>query len=127
MIARRNVSSMSCRHNVNGPSNVHTSGASSRTSCPFAWRGTRWPLRDFLMRIVSFAIAGQKSGVPRYDLQRDLGRWIGSEIACAVNPSAIGEPVAFGEHADHLRPMRIVAIAAIRRRIPFVGTERSAG
>src|SRR5437764_9475199 len=63
----------------------------------------------------------------RGDLQRDLGSRVGSEITGAVNAPAVGDPVALGEHADHFCPTRVVAIRTIRRRVPFVWTEWSAG
>ena len=88
------------------PSKVQVSGITVRAH----WR---WPLE--LARVA----AG--------DLHRDFRGGIRAVVAGAMDAPDSGEPVALGEHADHLRPARIRGIGAIGGDVPLVGTQRTAG
>src|SRR5258708_28226130 len=115
---------MSCRQVRNGPSNVHTSGASTFCVRPFAWRRTDFRARLRLMvsrfpRCPSVPMFRQEAGVASGNLHRDLGSGIGAVIASAVDAAGIVDPVAFGKHADDLRPTPIAALGPIRPDLPL--------
>ena len=61
------------------------------------------------------------------DLHRDLRGGIRAVIACGMNAAGVPQPVALGQHPDHLRPARVRLVGAVRRDVPLVRAQRSAG
>ena len=108
----------SARQRANEPSNVHTSG---RRECV-----ARRLVRGGSRVVHGAALHGQRADVATRDLHRDLRRGIGSVIAGAVDAARARDPVALGQHRDHLGPARLVGRSAIRGDVPLVGPQRRA-
>ena len=117
-MARRSVSSASATSPTSIRSEERVRVCPASALCRAASSG--W-------RSASLRVSREESGVPRRDLERDLGRRVGSVVTRAVNAPRVGHPVALGEHADRLRPARARRIHPIGGDIPFVRAERAAG